>query len=133
MGTHVIRVLLIILVAGLVSGGLYAFSQTSMAASITPQRGEHGPPPFLRGEEGGAYDRGAWPADREGHRSEGHRSEGREGGHHHRDGISVTDLLAGLGKDMGIIALVVLVVAAIQSVGGKVKGKPQRVARTSNG
>jgi hypothetical protein len=133
MAKHIIRTLVIILTAGLISGGIYAFSQTEAAAAMVPQRGDHGPPP---GIQGGDNDNAAWDEeseysrhqesddDGEQARDRGEWNEGAGAGegfaarerahHHHDDSLSATGLLAGLTKDMVLIGLVVLIVAAIQ-------------------
>lgn len=139
---NIIRILLILLVAGVLCGALYLFSNTNVAAALTPERGGHGPHAgFQIGEDSQEHgdsgerngERAAW-GERSGDGSgvgnfnaEGDRSSER-GGHHHEDSLSLASLLAGLAKHIALIALVVLVVVAIQKIAGMVGRKQAKPA-----
>ncbi len=127
MAKHSVRVLWVVLVAGIISAGLYVLSQTPAIAGMIPQREGLGPLSSVQtGEEsewdneGGEYDRDRWRGEVEG---SGRQIHARKQSHEQRDELSVAELLPGLAKHVGLIVLVALVVAAIQQVGSMLGGK----------
>lgn len=137
MVKQIVRVLWVVLVAGIISAGLYALSQTPAIAGLIPQREEYeyGTPTGVQtgvesewGEEG-KHDRDRWHGEAE--RSGGAIHE-QERSHEHKDALSVAELLPGLAKHLGLIVLVTLIVAAIQQVGSMLgaKHKPTHAVGT---
>lgn len=111
MVRYSIRVLLILLAAGVVAGALYGFSLTSAAQSFTSEHGDrHG------GPEGEAWE-GEQPSqpsfDGEGVAplSEG---QGRPEGMHGDDEFSLVATLPGLGGHLLVVVVLSLLVAGIE-------------------
>jgi len=129
----VMRIFIIILVAGMVAGGLSFLSQTSLARSLVPEREGHGPPPGLDVDEDGDFSQEGQgygfltdgegsrrrfgdhphplPGERDGGEDGGEERAGRAGG---EDGFALARALPGLARNAGIIALVVLGVFALR-------------------
>jgi hypothetical protein len=144
MGKQFIRIFSILLVASLISGGLYLFSQTNTAETLLPERGQHRSSAKLsvgadyeEHEDHTAYEdlgRGAWNTGAAGETQDG-RGLGRlERLQEQRDTLSLTELLPGMVKHIGIVALVMLIVAGIQKGVGMLmrRRKTQQIAPSAS-
>jgi hypothetical protein len=139
---QIARILIILLAAGIVSGIAYALVQSGLVAAAGPGpgrerdfagfmaegrlsgRGGSGQPPAaLRGRfpEGGAFDRAG-----RGFADEDFRREGR-------GGVNLSARTwATWGKNLGIIAVIVLVVALVNRVVGRWRARPRPAALGSS-
>lgn len=118
------RVLAVILIAGIVSAGLYALSVTPAVQAMIPARG--GPPQgdAIEGREGQvAYDsenNAAFSRDggelhrHRGEEYENHSEHGPDGYEGHGEDASLIEALPGMAAHMGIILLVVAIVFVLQ-------------------
>lgn len=122
------RLLLILLAAAVIAGGLYAFSTTSMAQALAPARGEGRAPASdmaadadrgfaADGEQrdftGDGEDRG-FAADGDRHRA--HFERGRDATEGQREGFSFTRTLTDVVMHIGVIALVIAFIFGIRKV-----------------
>jgi len=110
-----LRIVIILLGAGLIAGGLYLFSTTPAAESIAAAGGHHAPPPgLMRGEgtnEGGLYQRGDRGRLRE-HSAE-HAAAGPQQPPGHTEGGSLLSALPGIIEHIVLVALMIAVVALL--------------------
>lgn len=132
MKQQFVRVIVIVVAAGLIAGGLYLFSQMSLAQSLAPQRGaQHQAAEEMFTQDGGEVQRGRHWHDYEGEgqppEAAGRRqqapegftgpSEGSAGQQRlHREGEeggSLLGALPGMAMNLGIVALVIMAVLAV--------------------
>lgn len=98
MGRILFRLLVVLLAVAVVAAGLYAFSATSLAQSLVPERG--GDPPIEQVDEGmGATVRRHGPPEQ-------HEQEER--------GFSLVHALPGIGEHLMIIGLMIIAVVLMR-------------------
>lgn len=104
------RVLIILLCAGLIAGGLYAFSMTSAAQSLAAMggRGDHGPP--RQGREAGSDEECGQARGSEMQQRPPDHTEARQRPPEHAERASLLDTLLSIGAHVGQIALITVVV-----------------------
>jgi F0F1-type ATP synthase membrane subunit c/vacuolar-type H+-ATPase subunit K len=118
------RLFVVLVIAAAVAAGLSAFSTTSLAQSLVPERG--GRPPMEHVEEG----EGTGFTAPEGAAAERHGPP--RGDHDHErgeEGFSLLRALPGMGEHLAIIGLVVAAVVLLRS--GLRTLKPRRSSQCS--
>lgn len=125
---HVMRALIILLIAGVVAGGLYALSTTAFAQSLAPERGghhHHDEERFASRDGNGLLESGMTGQDdgdndfRQGTAFDGDGAFGdddvsRRDRHGRDEGFSLTEVLAGAGGHLLLLGLIVGIVVMLR-------------------
>ena len=110
-----LRILIILLAAGVIAGGVYAFSITPAAQALAPARGNHSPST----DDGSAATQADIAAQPSNHDTRAAGGGGRrQGSDHdaHDEAGSWLDALLGIGKHLAQLALVFAVVVLLSKV-----------------
>ena len=102
------RLVIVLLVGASVAVGLYAFSTTSLAQSLVPERGERPPMEYVDEDK----DECEWGT---GATVKWHGTEGyRPGPDHTEEGLSLLRALPGMGEHLVVIGLVTAAIVLIR-------------------